>query len=202
METTNSKLNLFQKIQKIRVELQEMDLKKSGINKYAGFKYYELADFLPELNKLCDKYGVCNCISFTDEIATLTIYDCESETTLQFTSPMRELELKGCNKIQGLGGVETYSRRYLYLTAYEIVEDDFSDAIAGQEQKPKHKPKADFKPSDSELVSRLENLLTEAQIEAVCKKYKVGYLWQLNNKILEYLIAKKEQAILAEAETC
>ena len=189
METTNSKLNLFQKIQKIRVELQEMDLKKSGINKYAGFKYYELADFLPELNKLCDKYGVCNCISFTDEIATLTIYDCESETTLQFTSPMRELELKGCNKIQGLGGVETYSRRYLYLTAYEIVEDDFSDA-------------ADFKPSDSELVSRLENLLTEAQIEAVCKKYKVGYLWQLNNKILEYLIAKKEQAILAEAETC
>ena len=196
------KLNLYQKIQKIRVELQEMDLKKSGINKYAGFKYYELADFLPELNKLCDKYGVCNCISFTNDEANLVIYDCESNMTLKFTSPMRDLELKGCNKIQALGGVETYSRRYLYLTAYEIVEDDFSDAIAGQEQKPKHKSKADFKPSDSELVSRLENLLNEAQIEAVCKKYKVGYLWQLNNKILEYLIAKKEQAILAETETC
>ena len=107
----NMKLNLYQKIQKIRVELQEMDLKKSGINKYAGFKYYELADFLPELNKLCDKYGVCNCISFTNDEANLVIYDCESNMTLKFTSPMRDLELKGCNKIQALGGVETYSRR-------------------------------------------------------------------------------------------
>lgn len=202
METTNSKLNLFQKIQKIRVELQEMDLKKSGINKYAGFKYYELADFLPELNKLCDKYGVCNCISFTDETATLTIYDCESETTLQFTSPMRELELKGCNKIQGLGGVETYSRRYLYLTAYEIVEDDFSDAVAGQETKSNAKAKNYKQKTNSNLASTLEEMLNDDEKGAVTRKYKVSYLWQLNDKILEYLIAKKQEAILNEIETC
>lgn len=198
----NMKLNLYQKIQKIRVELQEMDLKKSGLNKYAGFKYYELSDFLPELNKLGDKYGVCNCISFTNEEASLIIYDCESDATLKFTSPMRELELKGCNKIQGLGGVETYSRRYLYLTAYEIVEDDFSDAVAGQETKSSAKPKNYKQKTNSNLASTLEEMLNDDEKGAVARKYKVSHLWQLNDKILEYLIAKKQEAILNEIETC
>lgn len=190
----NVKLNLFQKVQKIRVELQKMAIKKSGVNSYAGFKYYELSDFLPELNKLCDKYEVCNCISFTNEFATLVIYDCESEQTLTFTSPMRELDLKGCNKIQGLGGVETYSRRYLYLTAYEIVEDDLSDAIAGKSMKSRQ--------TSSNLVSTLENLLSDTDKEAVKKKYGVEYLWQLNDKILSYLVAKKQNSILQETEAC
>lgn len=199
------KLNLYQKIQKIRVELQEMDLKKSGVNKFVGekgFKYYELADFLPELNKLCDKYGVCNCISFTNDEASLIIYDCESDMTLKFTSPMRELDLKTCNKIQALGGVETYSRRYLYLTAYEIVEDDFSDAVAGQETKTKTKQKNYVPKTNSNLVSQLEDLLNENEKNAVVKKYKVEYLWQLNDKIVEYLIAKKKEAMLALTDTC
>ena len=37
---------------------------------------------------------------------------------------MRDLEIKGLNKIQVLGGVETYQRRYLYLIAFDIVEGD------------------------------------------------------------------------------
>ena len=36
----------------IRVALQKKNLKKSGRNKFAGFDYFELADFLPTLNEL------------------------------------------------------------------------------------------------------------------------------------------------------
>lgn len=105
-EGNTTKLNLYQKIQRIRVELQKLKLKKSGTNKYAGFNYYELGDFLPALNKLADKYGVLNCISFDNEFATLIIYDVDSENNLKFTSPMKDADLKGCNAIQALGGVE------------------------------------------------------------------------------------------------
>ena len=48
----NGKLNLFQKVQKIRVELQEMSIKKSGMNSYAGFKYYELSDFFTRVKQV------------------------------------------------------------------------------------------------------------------------------------------------------
>ena len=44
--------NIYEKLQECRVELQKMNLKKTGENKFAGFKYYELADFLPTVNEL------------------------------------------------------------------------------------------------------------------------------------------------------
>lgn len=128
------KLNLFQKLQKARVELQEMNLKKSGHNKFAGFSYYELGDFLPAINIICNNVGLFTAISFDNEYAILRIYDCEDmDKFVEFKSPMKEIQQKGCNEIQSLGSVETYSRRYLYLTAFEIVENDFSDAVLGSD---------------------------------------------------------------------
>ena len=44
--------NLNESIISIRVKLQNSKLKKSGKNKFAGFDYFELADFLPTLNEL------------------------------------------------------------------------------------------------------------------------------------------------------
>lgn len=130
------KLNLFQKLQKARVELQEMNLKKSGHNKFAGFSYYELSDFLPAINIICNNVGLFTAISFETDYAILRIYDCEDmEKFVEFKSPMKEIQQKGCNDIQSLGSVETYSRRYLYLTAFEIVENDFSDAVSGIDNK-------------------------------------------------------------------
>ena len=130
------KLNLFQKLQKARVELQEMNLKKSGHNKFAEFSYYELSDFLPAINIICNNIGLFTAISFENEYAILKIYDCEDTNRfVEFKSPMKEIQQKGCNDIQSLGSVETYSRRYLYLTAFEIVENDFSDAVLGSNDK-------------------------------------------------------------------
>lgn len=187
-EGNTTKLNLYQKIQRIRVELQKLKLKKSGTNKYAGFNYYELGDFLPALNKLADKYGVLNCISFDNEFATLIIYDVDSENNLKFTSPMRDLDLKGCNAIQALGGVETYSRRYLYLTAYEIVENDMSDAVSGRTQKLNN------------LAPYLERVLTVEEKQMVLSKYKVDKLDQLNSNVLNALAARKKGIVSSATE--
>ena len=138
-----NKLNLFQKLQKARVELQEMNLKKSGQNKFAGFSYYELADFLPAINIICNNVGLFTAISFEMDYAILKIFDVDDmDRFIEFKSPMKEIQQKGCNDIQSLGSVETYSRRYLYLTAFEIVENDFSDAVVGKDEKKQLKQKS------------------------------------------------------------
>ena len=49
-------MNLYEKLQKCRVELQNQNLKKSGYNKFAGFKYFELGDFLPAINELFNRH--------------------------------------------------------------------------------------------------------------------------------------------------
>ena len=131
-----NKTNVYGKLSKIRFELQNKKLKKSGHNKFAGFKYYELGDILPTINELSDKYGVVNIISYNREEAILEIIDIEnSDSRITIKSPMSELTLKGAHPIQNLGAIETYQRRYLYLTAYEIVESDYLDAIQGKSTK-------------------------------------------------------------------
>lgn len=131
-----NKMNVYVKLSKIRLELQNRQLKKSGHNKYAGFKYYELGDILPSINELSEKYGILNIISYNREDAILEIIDTDNpKSKITIKSPMSELTLKGAHPIQNLGAIETYQRRYLYLTAYEIVESDYLDAIQGKDIK-------------------------------------------------------------------
>ncbi len=116
---------------KARIALQTAPLHKSGHNKFAGYKYFELADFLPTINSIFNDIGLCGVVSFTAELATLTITDIDDGLQITITSPMADANLKGCHPIQNLGAVETYTRRYLWVTAMEIVEHDVLDASTG-----------------------------------------------------------------------
>jgi hypothetical protein len=124
----NNQLAVYAKLQQARMKLQSAPLKKSGHNKFAGYQYFELGDFIPTVNKIFAELGLCSMISFTKELATLQIIDFEHGGIITFTSPMAEANLKGTHPIQNLGAVETYSRRYLYVTALEIVEHDALDS--------------------------------------------------------------------------
>ncbi len=122
-------MNIYQKMQSAKVQLQELNLKKTGNNKFAGYTYFELTDFLPALNKIMADIGLASCVSFTSETATLTIINSENpEEKLEYTSPMASANLKGAHEIQNLGASQTYERRYLYMAAFDIVESDALDA--------------------------------------------------------------------------
>ena len=126
---------LYQKLAEIKLELSKAQIKKSGVNKYSGFTYYELADILPAIISLCSKYGVYTYTSYDNDMAKLTAVNTNNPTEqFSITSPMRTFELKGSNAIQVLGGIETYSRRYLYLAMFDIVESDSFDANAGSDK--------------------------------------------------------------------
>jgi hypothetical protein len=108
--------------------LQEAPLKKSGHNKFAGYNYFELGDFIPTITEIFYNIGLCGVVSFDKDLATLCITDTEDGSQIVLTSPMAEANLKGCHPIQNLGAVETYTRRYLWVSAMEIVEHDALDS--------------------------------------------------------------------------
>jgi hypothetical protein len=121
---------VHKKLMQARMLLQNAPLKKSGHNKFAGYSYFELGDFIPTINEIFFDVGLCGIISYDAEIASLTITDTDDGTNIVITSPMAEANLKGCHPIQNLGAVETYTRRYLWVTAMEIVEHDALDSSA------------------------------------------------------------------------
>lgn len=140
-------MSVHKKLMQARVTLQSTKLQKSGHNKFAQYYYFELGDFLPEIQNIFNNLGLCGVVSFTNDMATLTITDMEDGTTLNITSPMSSAALKGCHEVQNLGAVQTYLRRYLWVTAMEIVEHDALEPLTGSEDPVKAAPKAAPKPA-------------------------------------------------------
>lgn len=126
-------MSVHAKLMRARLMLQSRKLNKSGHNNFAGYSYFELGDFLPAVQEIFNEVGLCGVISFDKELAMLTITDVDKGQNIFITSPMAEANLKGCHPIQNLGAVETYTRRYLWVTAMEIVEHDALDATTGKD---------------------------------------------------------------------
>lgn len=112
------------KLNQARMILLGMELKKSGKNKAVGYSYFELGDFLHPILKIMNELKLCGVISFGTDIATLTITDLEDGSEVKINSPMSTASLRGCHEVQNLGAVQTYLRRYLWVTAFEILEHD------------------------------------------------------------------------------
>ena len=100
-------MKVLKKLITVRNELAHLPLNKSGHNKFAGYKYFELGDFLPSIQMLFEKHGLCDVISFDADIARMEIYDVEDGSHVTFTSPMGSANLKGCHEVQNIGAVES-----------------------------------------------------------------------------------------------
>jgi hypothetical protein len=129
-------MKIYKKLIDARNKLQSKELKKSGHNKFAGYQYFELGDFLPEIQKIFAEVGLCDVIYFDKDMAYMNIFDTDDGSFVTFTSPMGSAALKGCHEVQNIGAVETYQRRYLYVTALAIVEHDAIDSTIKEEEKP------------------------------------------------------------------
>lgn len=148
-------MSIYRKLMEARLELQGRKLNKSGHNKFAGYKYFELGDFLPAIQEIFAQKGLCGVVSFLPDVAVLTITDIDDGTYIHINSPMSTAALKGCHEVQNLGAVQTYLRRYLWVTAMEIVEHDALDATTGAES-PSLKPP--FKPVPKATVPTIKTV--------------------------------------------
>jgi hypothetical protein len=126
-------MNVYQKLNEARDLFHQAPLKKSGLNKFAGYKYFELGDFVIPALEIFKSVGLTSVISFGTEEAKMTIVNTDKpEETIIITSPMSTAALKGCHEVQNLGAVQTYLRRYLWVAALEIVEHDALEATTGK----------------------------------------------------------------------
>lgn len=156
----NVQRNLNESIIKIRVDLQNSKIKKSGKNKFANFDYFELSDFLPRLNELMLQEGINDNFKITNDIATLILIKGEEkqEYTIPFVifdTPLTYKKDKNGNylkdkngdyiqvpsmqDIQYLGALNTYYKRYLYLNAFGITDGEIIDSMDNNDLKKANK---------------------------------------------------------------
>ena len=124
--------NIYEKLQQARIDFLNSGCKKSGENKFAKFKYFELSDIIPVINPIMQKLKMTAIISFGSELATMELINFEDpKDTYKITSTLADAGTKGQIPIQSLGSQQTYIRRYLYLLAFDIIESDGIEKMSG-----------------------------------------------------------------------
>ena len=130
---------VYTKLAKARKAFKNSNVKKSGENKFQGYKYFELSDILNAVTDINESIGLATVETVTAEKATLTVVNAtKPEETIVFEVPMSTAELKGCHPVQQLGAAITYIRRYLYQNAYSVSEPDQLDS--GKQEMRERKP--------------------------------------------------------------
>jgi len=149
------------------------------------------------VQSIFNKVGLVDAISFTEDLATMVVYDVEDGSSVTFTSPMGSANLKGCHEVQNIGAVETYQRRYLYVTALSIVEHDALDAVTGsapvepkkvEVKKPDVKKDAEPNPDDVLMVETLINFGDTCESLS-----ELTNSWKQNQKHIDKIKASNEK---------
>ena len=183
-------MSIYAKLSQARVKLQKENLKKTGNNR--SFKYFELKDFLPRVNEIFDELKMCAVVRYSSDLATLTIYDCEKDESIEFTSPMVQKALPSGTEIQNLGAIRTYQRRYLYLTALEIVEDDLVDSMPPEKaEQKKQESQKHYNKSTLPSTSSIPAKPSPADQKTVIEKLKDGLRECKDKQELEQRYAKQ-----------
>jgi hypothetical protein len=186
-------MNIYQKLQKCRVDIQKTITKKSGKNTFSNYEYYELGDFLPQINQFMDKHQLTAIFNYTSEHATLTIINTEkTDEQVSFSTPVEVTQLKGCNGMQNIGGTQTFARRYLYVMAFEISEIDILNNGEIDEE-------AEYKKKRIDLV-KLETIKemlkkTNSDEKIFLEYYKVKKLEEITNGLFVKCMATLQKKL-------
>lgn len=168
-------MNIYEKLIKARAEFLEAGVQKSGKNYGIGYKYFELKDIVPVATKIFEKLGMVAVTSYFPDSAEMVLYNTEMpDEKIVFYSPLKYAPVtKGSNEIQSLGSTQTYLRRYLYMTALDIIEDDTVDSgveITPVMEEPQPTVRAEIKKELTNVDGKADSLQINA-ITIACQKY-------------------------------
>ena len=193
-----SKLNVYQKLNKVRAAILDGSIKQSGRNSSVQYEYFELSDIVPRVTKEFNEIGLIGVVNFTEDMAILTIVNTDNpDEKVAFTSPMRyPSENRAINPVQSLGAAHTYLRRYLYYTALDIcVIDEIEPTTVPDTQKvsttisaPKAPLTASERAETAKEIVAADEPASELQIKGL--KALMKKLGATNDADLKKVIAK------------
>lgn len=139
-------MNVMQKLAQARARFLARNVKKSGKNMQLQFQYFELQDIVPTATRIFANLNLLAVVHFDKNpdpalpsTANMRVYNAdEMDEYVDFSVPYCEVDQiisnSGkvvTNKLQAIGSSITYLRRYLWMLALDVVEQDDVDSTAG-----------------------------------------------------------------------
>lgn len=148
-------MNIYEKLSEARKIIREKNLKKDGINEFSKYDYFTPETVEKLVLEACEEtklIALCNLIK--DEhgyVQTLKLVNVEKpDETLDFTLRTEKPAIKATNDTQQMGGMDTYSERYIKMKVFCIKDNslDFDAQDNRTATPPKKKTVADLDEDD------------------------------------------------------
>lgn len=161
----SNNLKVLKKIQQARVEWLKELREKSAKNSHFRNTYFTLKDILPPVTKIFNELRLYSHFNLYKDHGALVIVDLESGEREKYILPIQNIASNFT--MQNIGAVNTYTKRYLYMNALEIEENE--DVI--ERDNTDNNPLVP-KLSKEELINNITSVLDEKKLETWLKTAK------------------------------
>lgn len=133
--------NIYKKLAEARKHIRECGVKKEGKNTYSNYDYFTpeqveqlVAGACEKTNTICvtslrqDQYGYYQSLAFID-------LEAEAGDAVTFELRTEKPEIKATNATQQMGGMDTYSERYIKMKVFQIKDNNMD--FDSQDNRPK-----------------------------------------------------------------
>jgi len=121
-------MNIYQKLNEARKLIRESEVKKDGVNQFSKYSYFTPEQVENLVAEACEKTGtICLTSLDKDEFGyyqVLSFVDMEKpEEKIAFRLRTDRPEIKATNLTQQMGGMDTYSERYIKMKTFQIKDN-------------------------------------------------------------------------------
>lgn len=170
-------MNITEKLLKSRKMIKETSIKKEGRNTFSKYDYFTPSQVSELVNDVCQELNIITLFSLEkDEFGLyghLSIADTEGKENQRLDFQMRtEMpSITATNMTQQMGGCETYTKRYMLMSAFDITDNNLD--FDSQDNRPKATPS----PPQSAPTPQKEEIDIELEIMACTVQKQLNELW-------------------------
>jgi len=114
--------SILKKLNQARSFVRELSVQKKGRNNFAKYDYFQPDDIADWTQQANIKFGIIDVYNNErtengDYLCNLSLYCIETGECVSFQQMTAKPEIKATNEAQKMGGMLTYSNRYILQTA-------------------------------------------------------------------------------------
>jgi hypothetical protein len=158
-------MEVFKKLQQAKEKIKKSDLKKEGRNEYSKYDYFTPEQVDKLVFEAAKEFNLFNSYQLKRTefglVAQLKVIDLDSGKSEIFEIATEIPEIKATNIAQQLGGAVTYSKRYLLMSTYDIVDNNLDFDSRTPQRTSANKTKSDDNKKWLNRTDKKGNVLPE-----------------------------------------
>lgn len=160
-------MNITEKLLEARKRIKETPIAKQGKNEFSKYDYFTPSQVSELVNTVCQELKILPVFSLIKDqfglFGVLRLIDLEEPESHIATEMRTEMpKITATNMTQQMGGCETYTKRYMLMSAFDITDNNLD--FDSQDNRTKE-PVTEGSQLSQEVLEQIESCKTTEELE-------------------------------------